>query len=236
MINERLNHLKLWMKPGRTTELDYIHIGKCGGETVWQSILESNEVKKRFNNVRRTHINKPIYKKRTQYIFVIRNPIDRALSAFNWRYKLVVEDALQKDRFPGEFAILEKYRTLENLAISLFDGGKIDKRAAKDFRQIHHLREDVNYYMENAAKTLSSDQVFAVLCQRTLDRDIERYLGVTSAGKMHENKKVRGERLGLSAVAKKNLAKFLEKDFDCIREIHRLFPLDEENMEYLLKV
>ena len=81
--------------------LIYVHIGKCGGSSLWQVIPDSPLLKKRFNNVTKVHISKPPIFNKASYLIVLRNPIKRAISAFNWRYKLVVERSLQRTRFEG---------------------------------------------------------------------------------------------------------------------------------------
>ena len=54
-------------------------------------------------------------------MIVIRNPIDRFISAFNWRYKLVVLDKTQEERFVGEKNTLIKYSRVNNLSENIGD-------------------------------------------------------------------------------------------------------------------
>ena len=70
--------------------LIYIHIGKCGGSSLGQAINESEIIKKRFKKITTIHLSKPPILKKARYLIVIRDPIERSLSAFNWRYKNVV--------------------------------------------------------------------------------------------------------------------------------------------------
>ena len=91
-----------------TDELVYIHIGKCGGSSLWKAINESPILRENFTKIHKAHKGKPPVLKRARYIFVIRNPIERSVSAFNWRFKLVVEDQVQRHRFKGEWEILKK--------------------------------------------------------------------------------------------------------------------------------
>lgn len=88
-----------------TIKTVFIHIGKCGGSTVRKEFKKNKILfyEKHMTNVK-FHRNK-------KYIIVIRNPISRFVSAFNWRYKLVVEDRVQENTFDGEKMILEKYKT-----------------------------------------------------------------------------------------------------------------------------
>ena len=75
--------------------LIYIHIGKCGGVTLVNALKKSSFVQNKFSSVHRIHFRRPPILKNVSYAIVIRNPIKRAISAFNWRYKLVVTDKLK---------------------------------------------------------------------------------------------------------------------------------------------
>ncbi|MEM8844627.1 MAG: hypothetical protein AAGB35_06235, partial [Pseudomonadota bacterium] len=94
-----------------------IHIGKCGGKSVKNG---TKNAEKNFVN-HKVHLKKPVYRKDLKYIIIARGPIDRLNSAFKWRYKLVVTDGTQKDKYKGEYEILKKYKTLNNIAEALYD-------------------------------------------------------------------------------------------------------------------
>jgi hypothetical protein len=140
-----------------------IHIGKCGGSTV-ASLLDKHNIR-----TRHVHIKKPVFNPRDKYLIVIRNPIDRFISAFNWRYKLVVLDETQKNRFPGERDILTKYATVNNLAenIAAFDVNKT---------YIHHIREDISYYLSDFLQKCKKENILGVVTQENLNHDMEQIL------------------------------------------------------------
>lgn len=224
------------LRPARETRLCYIHIGKCGGATVNQAIETSPVIAEAFDQVAVTHVARPVYKARNRYLFVVRNPIDRAISAFNWRHRLVHEEAHADTRFPGEAEVLMQYGSLEALALALYEGDRLVPRVAKDFRRIHHLREDVAFYLEPAIGVITPEQVFAVLCQETLDEDIETYLRVPTPGRVHDNrsKTIKG-KTQLSDQARVNLGRVLEQDFAALDWLMTLFPLNENRRAALLK-
>ena len=70
-------------------ELIYIHIGKCGGGTLRDALKSSEIIKKNFNKLTDIHIKKPPIKKKSKYVILIRNPLDRSISAFNYQLKLM---------------------------------------------------------------------------------------------------------------------------------------------------
>ena len=90
-----------------------IHIGKCCGKTINYE-LNSNNIK-----YSRIHIREAIYQPNKKYVIEIRNPIKRFISAFNWRYYLVCDSKMQKDRFNNEKNILDKYKNVDNLCKDL---------------------------------------------------------------------------------------------------------------------
>ncbi|MEL7254165.1 MAG: hypothetical protein AAGL23_08315 [Pseudomonadota bacterium] len=231
-LKSTLEHLR----PASERRLCYIHIGKCGGATVNKAIDTSPLIAEAFDHVSVSHVARPVYKPRNRYLFVVRNPIDRAISAFNWRQRLVHEEARPDHRFPGEAEVLTKYGTLEALALALYDGDSLVPEVASEFRRIHHLREDMAFYLDPAIPVLSADQVFAVLCQETLDADIEARLGVPTPGRVHDNRsRTATEKTVLSPAARANLARFLDRDFAALEWLMTLFPLREDQRDALLK-
>ena len=128
--------------------LIFVHIGKCGGKTLNNILDNSSKIKSMFSLVYRIHLQKPPIMKHASYIIVCRNPIQRAISAFNWSYKLVVTDKnAQSDLFEGECDVLKKYKTFNNLCEQLYIDGVLNHTALKDFQAIHHLRKNMTYYL-----------------------------------------------------------------------------------------
>ena len=200
--------------------LIYIHIGKCGGASLWNAILKSNLIKTNFANIEKVHVKKPPIKKKSKYLIVIRNPIQRAISAFNWRYKLVVEQNSQRNRFEGEWEVLTKYGTLNKLAENLYENNQLNYETAANFRLIHHLKEDISFYLTDLLDSISRKQIFAIMSTENLNSDIKKYLNVKTVDKIHENSKlIKSDKKKLSVVAYNNLKKFLSKDYECIEKI-----------------
>lgn len=221
---------------GAKGELVYIHIGKCGGSTLWRAINSSPVVKDKFTSVRKVHIRKPYYQKNIQYIIVLRNPINRAISAFNWRYKLVVDCKEQEFRFCGEYEILKKYGTLSNFAETLYDNDVLNLRSVKEWQNVHHLKEDIDFYLSGILENLSASQIFSVLVQECLNDDMQRFLSIDQTSSVHENRSsTPDEMLRLSTVAYKNLKKFLKSDYDVIEKVNDMHPLGQDRLEILLR-
>lgn len=216
--------------------LIYIHIGKCGGASLEKSIAASEALKSRFNTICKVHVEKPPLLKKANYLILVRNPIERAISAFNWRFKLVVEDEAQRDRFFGEWDVLKRHENIQNLAADLYDNGHLNEDIAHDFKRIHHLKEDIAFYLHDLIKAIKPTQIFAVLCTETLDLDVQKILGVPSVPRVHfHSHTVPSEKKCLCPQARENLRKFLQRDYDCLEEIFEMKPSTDYDIASLLR-
>lgn len=204
-----------------------IHIGKCGGGTLKRGL--ANAVKN--TNPYVVHVRKPTYRRDLKYIIIARGPISRLVSAFRWRYKLVVTGNGRANTFPGEYEILEKYGTLNRMAEALYDAdGKPDLQVQDEIRQIHHIHEDIAFYLYPLLGKCRPEQIVAVLMQETLDADIERVFGYRNDEQVHINSgtKQDGE---LSPLAVKNLKRFFIADFEALLKLYCWEKIDREVLQ-----
>lgn len=202
-----------------------IHIGKCGGSTLRSAVKSSKKVS--ITGV--VHIKKPFYFKHQNYYIVIRDPISRCVSAFNWRYRLVVKDESQRERFLGEYDVLKKYQSLNDLAESLYtENGDIDLNASNDFNKIHHLKECISYYLYEFLKLCPPQKIKGVFFQESLSKDIKDILDEESIKKDKENKE--GFSNYLSKKAKENLFKYLVEDYQCILKLYSFGLIEKDRL------
>jgi len=196
---------------------EFIHIGKCGGGSSITSMKRTGK----YPNMTNVHIRKPIYNPKCLYFIAARDPIARCISAFNWRYRLVVDTEKQKNRFSGEYEILKRYETLTNLAEALYTDGQLNTEAAEHFRSIHHLQQDISHYLSDFLKVCKKEQILGVLMTETLSEDIERLFGCAKEEQAikHSNKK--GYSTQLSSKAKQNLVQFIKGDYEQLRTLYQ---------------
>ena len=233
MMNRLLNFFKF--KDNAKT-LVYVHIGKCGGVSLYNAIQNSAIVKDVFKSVHKIHIQKPPILKNASYAIVVRNPIKRAISAFNWRYKLVVTDETQKYRFKGEHEILKKYGTLNALGEKLFIDGVLNYAVANEFQKIHHLKENISFYLKPLLDEISSTQMFAVFANETLDEDIANILGVKNDIYIHQNSNhVSDDKKFLSEKAYRNLKAYLADDYSYLSKLLSMSTTFSASKDLLLK-
>ncbi|WP_156918810.1 sulfotransferase family 2 domain-containing protein [Synechococcus sp. CC9616] len=219
-------------------KLQFVHIGKCGGSTLKTALYRSTVIAEKYSSFFESHINGVVVDPSCDYFFCVRNPIERAFSAFEWRKKLVLEDLAshQIDRFPGEAKILSKYKSLGNIARSLYrPNNRLDQAVARDFRSVHHLRESISFYCQPLFGVLTPSNLFGVVCQETLVEDCSRILGIDASG-MRERSNLSKRRIDqdLDAKALGNLKRFLVEDYQCLAVLWSLGALSDQQFWHVM--
>ena len=213
-------------------QLQFVHIGKCGGSTVEKLLLASPVVSEKYSSFFESHINGVVVDPNCDYLFCLRNPIDRAFSAFEWRKKLVIDEALpeQVRRFSGERSVLRQYQSLGAMARALYrSDGRLNQAVARDFHCVHHLRESISFYCRPLVGVLTPSNIFGVVCQEELASDCGRLLGVDASGlRERSNESKRRIDQDLDEKAVNNLKRFLVEDYQCIATLWSLGALSDQ--------
>ena len=201
-----------------------IHIGKCGGSSVIK------ELKKRGIKFFEKHVGEVKYRRSKKYIIIIRNPISRFVSAFNWRIKLVIEEGTQKDLYKGEKTLLNKYKNVNDLAENIYNNkGELVLDFKNENFYIHHIKEDISFYLEDLLKKCKKKQIVAVIATETLNDDMKHFFDIDITSHLKKNTKA----TYLSDLAIKNLVKYLKKDFECIEKLNNMNVLSETQYKKL---
>lgn len=213
-------------------QLQFVHIGKCGGSTLEKLLPVSTVINEKYSTCFESHVSGVVVDSNCDYLFCVRNPIDRAFSAFEWRKKLVLEDALpdQVRRFPGERKVLRKYVSLGSMARALFlPDSRLNQVVARDFDSVHHLRESISFYCQPLLGVLNPGNILGVICQETLAADCARLLGVDVSGvRERSNASKRRINLDLDVAAVNNLKRFLVEDYQCLAALWSLGALTDK--------
>lgn len=149
-----------------------IHIGKCGGSTV-RTELKYNNIKFGFR-----HVEKVKYEPNNKYVIIIRNPIKRFISAFNWRYYLVTNKLRKKGwnnrNIETEEIFFNKYNNIKKFCNDLKDNPLI----LKDFDVINHMNIDIHFYLKEFIDKCPRKQIFGVICTETLKDDMKNIFDI----------------------------------------------------------
>jgi hypothetical protein len=196
-----------------------IHIGKCGGSTVAR-IFDQNRV-----SYRKQHLKRVWFDPDEKYVVCLRNPIERFVSAFHWRYKLVVVDKSQSNRFSGEKEVLERYESANKLAETI---------DTFDIREtyIHHIKEDIAYYISDFVENAKKKNIMGVITTEYLNDDVMKLFGIRNT--FHENRNEL-EKPVLSPLARAKLREYLKRDYECINKLYKMGCLTKEQYAVLSK-
>lgn len=206
----------------------FIHIGKTGGTTVHDE-LKIHGFRYREVHVRKA--NKVHFNSNKTYVISIRNPIKRFVSAFNWRYHLLVVEKSKPGK-EGEVEFLMKHRNVNNLAESLFDeNGTQLIDFSREGMKIGHITESISQYLQNL-KTQNANLIAGVIDTETLSEDMMRIFGIQVSKATNKNSH-RNYSKDLSKKGLQNLIKFLAPEFEIIEKMNRMGLLTDKQYENL---
>lgn len=209
-----------------------IHIGKCGGTSLKHTLRNS----KKYRGIHIVHIEKPAYHRKTRYIILVRDPISRCFSAFNWRYRKVCIEETEANRFPGEFEVLDKYKSLSKLAEGLYDSeGKLNSDVAAEFEKVHHLRERIGYYLSDFLRQCPPTSIIAVLMTESLSEDISSLLNVPETEVKILKKNPSDITKELSPMARSHLVKYIESDYVSLFKLNGSGLIEDSVMKTIVE-
>lgn len=216
-------------------KLTFVHVGKCGGISVWNALKQSSFIKDKYYELTRVHISKPVIRKDVDYIIVLRNPVLRSISAFNWRKQLTEKSFIQSLRFPGEVPALNSFSSFEEMCIHLFDEFQLPNiRVHKMLKRIHHFEYNISYYLADLLESVDPSQIAFVFNTEQLSDQLKVSLRINSVDHIHSNSQVSQNNF-MSLRACNSLAKFLEEDYLAIQRLHTLFPLASDQYANLME-
>jgi hypothetical protein len=202
-------------------KLHYIHIGKTGGTQIDRYIQKLNNFQDKFVLTTQPHVVKlkdlPLG---DQYFFSIRNPITRFRSGFYSRLRKGLP------RYHVEWDLNEKiafneFKTANDLAESIFEGGLIGHRAFSAMLSIGHVNNNQVEWFYNFGNFLNITPPFFIIRQENFNEDINQFqlkLGIqspilldTDLIKSHVNNYPEDSNLSKKAVV--NLERWYSQDF-----------------------
>ena len=182
----------------KSKKIAYLHIGKCAGTTLYDYFKNKNDSDITYLHMKRVELNEAAD---YEFVFFIRHPISRFVSAFNHTKRIVEFDTskldinqlnhdnsyapkrIKRKMLRGGIAFSKKYDQLtrhfknaNELAESLFCDNSQQRRKAQKLMSLpnEHLFKSIGWYLHNGEliKRFSHNIKF-VGCVETIDQDLE---------------------------------------------------------------
>jgi len=179
-------------------KIAYLHIGKCAGTTLYDYFKDKNDSDISYLHMKRVELNEAAD---YEFVFFIRHPISRFVSAFNHTKRIVEFDTskldinqlnhdnsyapkrIKRKMMRGGIAFSKKYdqltrhfKSANELAESLYCDDSQQRRKAQKLMSLpnEHLFKGIGWYLHNGEliKRFSRNIKF-VGCVETIDQDLQ---------------------------------------------------------------
>jgi hypothetical protein len=206
------------------TSFGLVHVGKCGGATVEEALRDRNFI---FDHY---HLRRPVYKEEQCYVILVRDPIARIVSAFNWRYYWLSEEIIRqgdakdplaqmKHRFELDF--LSQFENVNAFAEQLVRPGKFDVSPISTMMSlVGHVMQGFVWYLGDLLESMQPHQLAGVITTERLADDVEALFGFRPD--KERNRYYPSRESFLSPRGRANLAREFEAEY---RMLHRLEAL-----------
>ena len=212
-----------------------IHIGKCGGGSLRQ------ELKNKDFKACHCHCKKPMIEEKFKYIILIRDPINRFISAFNWKlFRCTTKVGANLEEFKkkkiyniNEIEGYKYWNDINNFAENLYDkNGNINDMALKLIENSNHLHFDINYYLEEILPFFNRNNCDIIRYEYYHD-DVNKVFNIESiSSKSHFYTKPYNKYISDKGI--QNLRKFLEKDYNCFHKLRKKNIINNEYYQNIL--
>ena len=163
------------------TQFDLVHVGKCGGGTVRRALQAANFHFGHF------HMRRPIARAEARYVILVRDPVARFVSAFNWRKHLYstgvlprvnTNGPLSELRHQAEREFLFLFESANALAEQLgADASSEVSPASALLSLIGHVPQGFDWYLGNLIEQIEPKQIVGIICTENLSGDFEHLFG-----------------------------------------------------------
>ncbi len=199
---------------------DLIHVGKCAGSSLAAELSQQGY---RFNHI---HMSQPTIEPHRKVVVLVRDPVERFISAFNWRLYLlrndliasVADDPIGNLKRRLELKVLLSFEDVNDFAEQL------PAPQSHDFCQINalmgligHAHEGFAWYLSDLVDQIQPDQLLGVIAQERLKQDTKALFGFTPKLKHKSNYPSHCQTL--SARGRANLAWALRADYQTLKTL-----------------
>lgn len=203
------------------TPFDLVHVGKCGGSTIVEELRARGF---RFEHI---HMRRPVVEAARRYVVLVRDPVARFVSAFNWRRHLLGNDLLpaarKQDpvarlRHSAEREFLRHFEDVNAFAEKLVQPEMYDVSAMSTLMAlIGHVPQGFEWYLGDLAGRIQPSQLLGVICTERLADDCEAVFGFRPTAE--RNRLSGSQPAALSPAGRANLAREFEPEYRTLRRL-----------------
>ena len=200
---------------------DLVHVGKCGGSTIVE------ELRARGFQFEHVHMRRPVGEAARRYVVLVRDPVARFVSAFNWRKHLLGNDQLpaarQTDpmarlRHAAELEFLSHFADVNAFAERLVQPQEYDVSPMLTLMAlIGHVPQGFEWYLGHLLGRIQPSQLLGVICTERLADDCEVVFGFRPT--VERNRLSGAPPAALSPAGKANLAREFESEYRTLRRL-----------------
>lgn len=173
------------------TAFDLVHVGKCGGGTVVQ------ELGPRGYRFEQFHLRRPVAAAGRRFVVLVRDPVARFVSAYNWRSHVMRDDSLPGFRSPNpverlrhetERMFLALFPDVNAFAESIAAHGAWDVSPGTTLMQlIGHVPQGFGWYLDELLDRIDPGQLLGVIATERFADDFEALFGFRPTASRHRN-------------------------------------------------
>ncbi len=207
----------------RDIGFDLIHVGKCAGSSL---AAELGQRDYSFNHI---HMSQPIVEQNRKIVVLVRDPVERFISAFNWRLYLLRNDRIASvdDDQIGKLKRRLELEVLLNFEDVNHFTEQLPAPQNQDFCHINalmgligHAHEGFAWCLSNLIDQIKPDQLLGVIAQERFKQDTKALFGFTP--KLTLNSNYPSHYQTLSARGRTNLAWALRADYQTLKALSGL--------------
>jgi hypothetical protein len=205
-------------------KFDLVHVGKCGGTPVARALRKAGY------SFERVHMRRPKVSESRSYVLLVRDPVARFVSAFNWRRHVLGQDLNPEDptrdpiwrlKHRAEWAFIAMFASAGELAEQLVvEPGSQVSPAIELANLIGHVRQGYGWYFDRLPDEILPSQLLAMVCQERLEEDLHAAFGIRPRESRHRDYPRLSEQL--SPRARANLADILGDEYRTLEKLMRL--------------
>jgi len=206
------------------TRFSLVHVGKCGGSSVVHELLRREF---RFEHV---HMRRPAIGPDHRYVILVRDPVARFISAFNWRRHMLgadllpaalKENPLNRLKQQAEWSFLSSFQNVNECAEQWVAGGEHEVSAIGTMMGlVTHVPQGFSWYLDDLLDHVSAVQLLGVIALEHFDDDFDHLFGFRPSAEQHRHYPDSGR--DLSTLGRANLEREFAAEYQSLDRLAAL--------------